>query len=263
MKYTNLDIVQHVLSRLDSDEVNSVGDTTESRQVLELIRTKYFDIIARAHLPENTKLFQLTASGDIDLPVVMYKPDNARSIEWIKYHRVDTNPDTDAFQYVTILPLRQYMDMMHAMNPDESNVDSLTLNGFIFYFRNDRQPCYCTVINDNTIVFESFDADIDTTLQSSKTMVYGGTNPTFLMVDSFIPELDDPQFPLLINEVTAAAFVDLKQMANPKVEQEVRRQWTSLERNKNLPKQKWFNQLPDFGRRGSWASSPNRWMREK
>lgn len=263
MKYSVLDMVQNILSRLDSDEVNSIGDSSESRQVAELIRTKYFDIMARAHLPEQKQLFQLTASGDVDLPVVMYKPDNIRSMEWIKYHRVDTDPNVDAFTYVTVLPLQQYLDLIHAFNPEESNVDSLTFEGFTFYFMNDRQPCYCTVLNDNTVIFDSFDLEIDTTLQSNKIIAFGQVNPTFLLEDDFVPDLDDGQFPLLLNEATAAAFVDLKQMVHQKVEQETRRQWSSLEKTKNFPKPTWFDQLPDFGRRGNYASSPNRWMRER
>jgi len=263
MKYTNLDIVQNVLSRLDSDEVNSISDTTESRQVAELVKTKYFDIVSRAHLPEHKQMFQLVASADPTLPVVMYQPSGIRTVEWIKYHRVETNPTIDDFTYVTILPLQQFIDRSHALNLDEVNVDSLTLNSFTFYFMNDRQPCYCTIVNDDTIVFDSYDADVDTTLQSSKTIAFGLINPTFTMVDSFIPDLDDAQFPLLLNEVTAAAFADLKQTINPKVEQEVRRQWSSFEKTKYFPKPNYLAQLPNFGRKTQGMSSPNRWMRER
>lgn len=262
MKYTNLDIVQHVLSRLDSDEVDSVDDTTEARQVLELVRSKYFDIISRAHLPEHCQLFQLTASGDNDLPVVMYRPDTIRRIDWIKYHEISTT--IDDFKYVSIIPFQQFTDMMHSLNPDETNVDTMTLNDFTFYLKNDRQPCYCTVLNDSIVIFDSYNIDVDTTLQSTKTMCYGVINPVFLMEDNFTPDLDDAQFPLLLNEVTALAFSELKQMVNPKAEQEARRQWSSLQKTKGLPAPTWFEQLPNFGRISRTGySSMNRWMRER
>ncbi len=52
---------------------------------------------------------------------------------------------------------------------------------------------------------------MDTTLQTSKTLCYGQIIPTFTLEDSFIPDLDDTQFPLLLNEAKAIAFVELKQ----------------------------------------------------
>jgi hypothetical protein len=53
-----------------------------------------------------------------------------------------------------------------------------------------------------------------------------------------------------LNEATAVAFVDLKQQANPKAEQESRRQWISLQRTKMLAKVPTpFDALPHFGRR--------------
>lgn len=85
MKYTLLELTQNILSSLNSDEVNSIGDTVESRQVSELIRTVYFNIAARAKVPEHWELKQLTPSGDLALPVLMYRPNDINKIEWLKY----------------------------------------------------------------------------------------------------------------------------------------------------------------------------------
>jgi hypothetical protein len=250
MKYTLLELTQNILSRLDSDEVDSISDTTEAMQVARIVRNTYFNILARAQLPELKKLVQLVSSGDNTKPVLMTRPDNVTHIDWIKYN-VRTSTDTnDIFDYVTILPLQQFLEQVDVLNTTDSNVDSMTFNSITFNYRNDVRPFYCTIVEDDTIIFDAFDSSVDTILQTSKTKVYANTNPTFDLVDGTIPDLDDQQFPLLLNEATSVAFVDLKQQANEKAEQESRRQWRTLERTKALAKVPTpFDALPHFGRR--------------
>jgi hypothetical protein len=251
MKYTVLDLTQNILSALNSDEVNSISDTVESRQVAEIVRTCYFNIITRAKLPEHMKLIQLTASGDPDFPVLMYRPDNVRRIDWIKY---DTSllavPAEPEYTYVTILPMQQFLDMVNKFNPatHADNVDSFLIDDITFYFKNDKKPEYCTIHKDFQIIFDSYDSAIDGTLQNSKTLCYGQIIPTFEMINTFIPEMDEAQFPLLLNEAKSLAFLELKQMSHEKAEQESRRQWRTLQKNKSTNEMSDFDKLPNFGR---------------
>lgn len=241
---------QIILSRLDSDEIDSISDTTEAMQVARIIRNTYFNILARAQLPEHKKLVQLTSSADNAKPVLMIRPDNVTHIDWIKYN-VRTSTDTnDKYDYVTILPLSQFLEQVDILNTTDSNVDSMILNSVTFNFRNDVRPFFCTIVDDVNIVFDAYDSAVDTILQTSKTKAFANTVPTFDLIDSFIPDLDDQQFPLLLNEAASVAFVDLKQQANEKAEQESRRQWRTLERTKALTKVPTpFDALPHFGRR--------------
>lgn len=258
MKLTNLQYVQNILSALSSDEVNSVGDTTESAQILEILRTTYFNIIARAELPEQKKPFQLDPSLSVLEPTLMYLPATVKSMEWLKYF--DT---TDAmYKYVTIVPLQQFADNVNNYDPTAAEVGTLTLSigaeDFTFYYKDDRQPNLCTVVKDYYVIFDSFDNTLDTTLQASKTMAFGLTTPAFLMTDSFVPDLDESQVPLLLNEAKSLAFFELKQVLHSKAEQEAKRQWNTLQKNKSVDnKPSYFDQLPDFGRRPRWNRGPN------
>lgn len=249
MKLTNLEYVQNILSALNSDEVNSVSDTTESLQVLEILRTSYFNIIARAELPEQKKPYQLDPSLSVLEPTLMYLPDTVKSMEWLKYF--DT---TDAmYKYVTILPLQQFSDYVNGFDSTAAEVDALTLSigaeNFTFYYKDNTQPLYCTVVKDYYVIFDSYDNTLDSTLQSSKTMAFGLTTPTFLMTDTFVPDLDESQVPLLLNEAKSLAFFELKQTLHSKAEQEAKRQWNTLQKNKSIDnKPSYFDQLPNFAR---------------
>lgn len=162
------------------------------------------------------------------------------------------------YAYVTMLPVVQFIDKVNRFNPAEFDVESFTFSdtsnnfpgNYTFYYKNDSQPTYCCVLSNYYVIFDSFDQTQDSTLQSSKTMCYGQVIPTWKMEDSFTPNLDDKQFPLLINEAKSLAFFELKQTGHAKAEQESKRQWSSLQRTKHVtdvPSD--FDQLPNFGRR--------------
>src|SRR5882762_7975130 len=123
MKLTLLQYTQNILSALSSDEVNSIGDTTESLQVAEIVKTCYFNIIARAGLPETKKMFQLDASGTPIQPTLMFVPEGVKSIEWMKYFDADTS--AKMYKYVTILPIQQFSDYVNGYNAADANVDTL------------------------------------------------------------------------------------------------------------------------------------------
>lgn len=251
-------MTQDILSNMSSDEVNSISDTTESLQIATIIKHKYFDIISRTTLPEHTQLIQLDPSLTITEPTLMFIPDGVVDIQWIKYR--DTNPDTSIvpeYKYVTILPIDQFLDTVNGFNLSDANVDSFTFvdasNGFpgnfTLYYKNDRQPCYCCILSNYYVLFDSFDNTQDSTLQDSKTMCFGTVVPTFSMVDSFTPDLDAGQFSLLLNEAKALAFYELKQQPHAKAEQEIKRQWSSTQKNKAvINRPTYFNEFPDFGR---------------
>src|SRR6267154_3232567 len=171
---------------------------------------------------------------------------------WVIFQSTGVNSPA-GFKYVTILPIQQFLDMINALNPSDSNVRTFTFteqgNNFTFYYKNDRQPQYCTVIGNSYVIFDSFAEDFDTTLQSAKTMCFGEVIPDFSLTDNFIPELDDNLFPLLLNEAKALAFYELKQMPHAKAEQEIKRQWSAVQSNKAISdKPSFFDQLPNFGR---------------
>ncbi len=259
MKLSLLDMTQSILSSLSSDEVNSINDTTESLQVAEIIRQTYFNITSRAGLREHTGLFSLDDSGDPLKPVLMYAPDNVKRIEWIKYN--DTSDTPSSYKYVTILPNDQFLEYVNSFNTDESWVDTMVFtvggNTYDLSYKTDTQPTYCTMFNNYYVIFDSFDVSQDSTLQASKVQAYGETTPQWLTQDDFIPDLPDNQFPLLLSEAKALAFFELKQASHPKAEQENRRQWSSIQRDKaRMERPTSFDALPNFGRIGNAGRSP-------
>lgn len=262
-KYTLLELVQQVMSSMDSDAVTSISDTVESQQVVDIIRTVYDDIRSRGDLTVNKTLFNLTASGTSLKPVLMTLPTGFDRVEWIKYNVIktgDTDPNWIELQF---LPLDQFMQMTQSMNASETTVDAMTITSadgytLTFNYRNDKGPDYWTTFDDVTIIFDGIDKVVDTsTLQSVKTIAYGTKTYTWSATDGFVPDLQPSQFALLLNESKSLAWAEMKQTMHQKAEQAAKRNWTHLSKTRqHTPDAKWrrgnsaFEQLPNFARGG-------------
>lgn len=260
MQYSLLDLTQSVLSSLDSDEVNSINDTVESQQVVKIIKTVYDDIISRGGLAYHKTPFNLDPSLDVAKPVLMIKPSNIVSIDWLKYNCVSAGDTDPSWREITYLDPNSFLDFVQSLSPSASDVDSFThtANGFTFTFnyKNDTAPQYYTSFNDNTVIFDAYDNDVDATLQSSKTWGYGTRSSAFIETDGFIPELQPDQFALLLNEAKSLAWMELKQTPNLKAETTAKKNWSHLAKTrKNIPSGSFyhgghpFNELPNYGRR--------------
>lgn len=258
MKFTLLEIVQEILSSMDSDEVNSVSDTTEAAQVAMIVRRVYLDLCNRLNLNEHFDFFQLTASGDASLPIIMYRPSSVDQVLWIKYDKRLGVSDAVDFEDIKYMDVSSFMNRMYMHNTSESNVSSTTLtigsDDITLIYKTDRQPSYWTSHDDNTIIFDSYYSTLDTTLQKSKTQCYGLIERNFdIYDDDFTPDLDGQHFSLLINEAKALAWAELKMITHVKSERESKRQWTRVHRNKQaLPSGEAYsnyNKLPDYGRK--------------
>lgn len=240
MAKTLLEIVQDILSSMDSDEVNSITDTVESEQVARIVRNTYEDLISRVDYPEHWDMFELNASGTSTKPTLMYKPTNIKKIDFVKYDKRLTGETAPNYQYVAYQDRKTFLDRMYALNVDEDDVisfdhtissDTMTLLCF-----NNKAPDYYTSLDDNMLIFDSYDAVVDANLQKNKTMCYGLKIPTpFSMTDGFTPDLDEEQFALLFQESKATAFADLKQTTNARAERSARQQWIKTQENFSNP----------------------------
>jgi hypothetical protein len=245
MKMTLLGIVQNILSSMDSDEVNSIADTVESIQVAEVVRETYYELIANLDEPSLRTVAQLEALGDVDKPNYLRVPATIREIDWIKYD-YQTDGSTD-YEELTYLSPEEFLSFCSSRRGQEGIVEIEDFSGVRFHIGSTKNPKYWTSFDNNLLMFDSYDSSLDTTLQSSKTLVWAQKSPVFSMTDSFVPEMDANQFPQLLSEAKATCFMNSKQTANPREEGRARRQ--RIRRQNNLYRAgQQMSRLPNYGR---------------
>jgi|13_taG_2_1085334.scaffolds.fasta_scaffold00162_31 hypothetical protein len=217
MKKTLLELVQSILSDMDSEPVNSISDSIEAEQIASVIEDTYFNFVSSREIPEHRRLIKITALSDNTKPTHFKYV--GRQLYWIRYN-IDENSQTN---YREI----KYMDpgSFATRNLDTSNVTtvydvSASTNLLIL---NDRMPSIYTSFDDEHIVMDAFKSSVESTLQTTKTQAYGIVTPTFSLSDTFEPDLDEDLIPYLLAEAKSACFSLFKSGSDPKVEQSARR----------------------------------------
>ena len=218
MKKTLLEIVQDILSDMDSEEVNSISDSNEARQVARIVQTTFYNLIATREIPEHEELLKLTPASDSNFPTHFEYTDNVKEITDVWYE------DSDGF-YREV----RWIEPLDFLNrTDRVTEDFVTVfdknGGTKLRIKNDANPTFYTSFDDKWIVMNSYDSSVDSTLQFSKVRAYGTVYPAFTIADSYTPDLDSTLFPYLVSEAKSTAMSLLKGQTDPKVDQQSRRQ---------------------------------------
>ena len=97
-KMNLLEIVQDIMSDMDSDNVNSINDSVEALQVAQIVKSTYYSIIDGKDYDFLYELFRMTASGTSDRPTHMLLPDDIIDLKYIKYNNKLTASARDLYQ---------------------------------------------------------------------------------------------------------------------------------------------------------------------
>lgn len=245
-------MVQNIAAALDSDEVNSISDTVESYQIAREVQTAYDEILASLNIPSKDSLILLNASQDVTRPNYLQIPSTVKQIQWFKYDYQSQNVPGDYQEVYYLTPeefiyrSRQIAGLDATATPfiDVEDFSGATLNVIT-----NKNPQWWTTFDNEWLVTDSYNSDVDNTLQQSKSLCFGQNNLTWLMEDDYIPELDDNLFPLLIAEAKSACFANLKQTPSAKDEQRARRQRVNMQDDLwRANQRKPYDRIPNYGR---------------
>jgi len=218
MKKTLLEMTQNILSSMDSEDVNSIGDSLEALQVVDIIETVYFDIIATREIPEHRELLKLTALSDSNYPTHFSYPTNLKEIVRLAYK------DSDGYyREVTWCNPLDFLNRIDGVQSDYDQVSDKN-GGTTLRITNDEMPSFYTSFDDKYVVLNAYESTVEATLQESKVRAFGTKYPTFdKNDDAFVPDLDASMLPYFLAEAKSMCQSLLKGGSDPKVEQSARR----------------------------------------
>jgi hypothetical protein len=225
-----IEIVQEIANDLDTDEVNSIGDTTESLQIANIVASTYKAIMSNRNWPHTLRLVRMNSSADSSKPNIMTFDEQIKELVSVYYNKQKFFDTRLRYEKVKYIEPDDMLRVFYSRNTDD--VNTLTIDGGdgqVFIIKNNVAPTYFTSFDDNTLVFDSFDADVDDILKSSKTQVRAYVTPEFELRDDFVPDLPEEAFTFLIEEAKSKSAIKIAQKQDPKAEQESKRQnqWLS------------------------------------
>lgn len=225
MKYTLLDIVQTILEEIDGDTVNSITDTEESEQIAGFVKSVYRNMMSNSTWPHTRRAVALTPRSDSAYPTHMTINEDVKEMISIRYNKIKSGETRKNYVLLKYKDPDEFLNILNKRDNSATNVDVIIDDsGIELLIKNDKAPEYYTSFDDVNVIFDSYDSDVDTTLQESKLQAQGYIIPAFSLEDGFIPDLPTDAFAKLIEESISRAQFKLRQVQDIKSEQESQRQ---------------------------------------
>lgn len=201
---TFLKQVQEVLSAIDSEGVESLGETAEAEQVVSLVQRAYDEIMATHRWRHLKRLGSFVTASELnelqlDSNTIAFDPYNV----WYKTSKV-TYVEPETFLAMTI-----------GRDLSDSNV---TLMGN-YKIRTDSDPTYFTSVDEKILVFDSVPHPVNG-VQSSDCVAFMYVQPDELLGENDVINLPSQVIPAFNDLCLSLAFSELK---GDKQEGELRR----------------------------------------
>jgi len=225
MKRTLLDMTQEIQSDLDLDEIESIDDTMESEQIVVILKSTYYAMMSNRDWPHLRRSIQIEPYSDVTKPTHMKIQDEIKELCFLNYNKANATDTRKKYSEVKYLQPDEFIHKTNQNDSSQANVTEVVDPGGIDLFvRNDTAPTYYTSFDDSTLIFDSYDSAVDSSLQESKVQAQAYVVPAWSSADDFIPDLPDDAFTALVEESKSKASLRLRQVADQKAEQESGRQ---------------------------------------
>lgn len=188
---TLLDVVKTYLTYVDGFEVDSIFDSEEARQAAQICLHVLDTVLDKDRdLQYKTVVRTLDSYTDNTKPVLMRIPREILRIHdsVIYYNKADTGV---LYEQVQFIDPKTFLEFMNIIPSTLDNTEVVEVNGTSLVVMNNRHPMHCTTFDDQTLVFDSYNKDIDSVLQSSKTKVISSEKEVFHFSDEFLIPLPE------------------------------------------------------------------------
>ena len=242
-------MTQDILNDIDGDFVNSIADTEESLQVATIIRTTFFEQFSLKDWKTSKKLAKLQSLNDNEYPTYLKLPENLYRLSSLRYDKSLKDDTRLLIEKVRYVEPDEFLRLTNAYNIQNDAVSLYkSLEGVDLKIYTDRAPQYYTTFDDEYLVLDSFDSEVNDTLIGDKTQAIYYEIPTFRLNDDFVPDIPVEVFPQFLAEAKSSASLKVRQVEDPKAEQQSKRQ--SIRNSQRSRRAAGGTRYPDYGRRG-------------
>ena len=216
-KLTLLAVVNHYMDATDGFRVASIDDTIESQQLASIAEKVFNDLVNdvfSSGLTEN--LVQLESLADSTKPNYLRLPDTAMRINQSKvmYNIAtgETGATTLNYKEIEYMKPEHFLDYVGSRSTNTNNTQIVEdFSGYKMVIHNSKAPQYFTDFDDKHLVFDSFDSDVDSVLQSSKSGILTSEQMSFVQSDTYIIAFPEWFHPTYLNAVISEASEMLRE----------------------------------------------------
>lgn len=253
MQRTLLQVIQEYLDATSGFYVESIFDTDESQQVAKIAERVYYQMVQEfPNILFTMKEDTLESLSDTTRPNYMLIPNDSYKIQesriWYNVSKEDNGVSFRELQYLTPVEFI-------SRTSKSSNSNTMQVRGFddnIMVISTKSFPKYYTSFDNKYVVFDSYNSDYDTTLQSIKSKIVASGEETFLQQDDFVipvpSHLSETYLDMFLDEALTLVY----QQPVAKIAQRARAKRIKLQQDNRTLGQ--GRATKKYGRRGQMAS---------
>lgn len=201
------EMTERVAEFVNASRVDSIHDSNEAYKIATIIKETYDDMVLSQEIQTALELFKLQSSSTETAKTCLVLPDIALTLDIVKY----TNHQGKLYSPQYLEPMdfvAHSLDLDVTRDEVETVVDAET--GITYNIQNNKDPTYYTLISGKYLIFDSYNNDFEDTLQGRHAICYGHTLPVFTLSDTFVPDLQEQQFQVLLSRAKTAADMELR-----------------------------------------------------
>jgi hypothetical protein len=247
-KRTLLQIINDVAVSMDYETVNDISDTPEAERIARIARNEYSKLMSIDEWPHLKVVAPLEGLSDVTQPNFMRVPALVAQIDSIRYTSTETGDTDESIGNVEYIEnFNEFLDKIYQRNTSDDAIEIFeTDDGIPIWTYTDRAPTFCTSFDDDIIIFDAYNADEDSTLQSSKSLCIGLRAVAWEDDKDFIPALPINMFAMYISKVKVVANEQLRQVALTTEANDYQFHFNRLSRKKRVNQP--TNTRPNYGR---------------
>lgn len=218
MKLTLLNVVQSYLNRVSDFYVNSIFDSESAQQAATIAEEVYYSMTQRFRDWEFTStLSTLDGVSDPTKPNYLKLPDGLQRLHGLT---LSYNKSTDLrsinYQNIEYLEPHTFLQMMEQRSEQADYTEVVEdFGGTKFVVYNNTYPRYWTCIDGKHVIFDSYNAEYEDTLQESKSRAVYNKEDVFLQADDFVIPIPEHLSELYRDAVIIECYEHLLQQPAP------------------------------------------------
>ena len=206
MSKTLLQMTQAILSDMGGDEVDSIFDTEEAEKVARIIISTYEAMMSNTNWRHTRRLTSLTPYADNAKPTHFTVPETVKEIIQINYDKLKNGETRKQYREVLYQEPDDFLRRLNTRDSTSSTVQTVTdPSGVVLFINNNKAPDWYTSFDDVTVVMDSFDSEVESTLQGSKLQVLAYVMTSLSLEDDAVPDLPVDAYSQLVEEATSRA----------------------------------------------------------
>ena len=217
-----LDMINDCLLDMGRGFVNDLGQTPEASRVEAIYRSVYYKMHSNKLWPHKRKLEKLESLADLSRRTVLRVPQNVVKVDGLSYN-IGTVSEPIWRELTWCEPAKALRQFMARTTTADNNTTTVTVDDILLVALNNAHPTWWTSFDDEYIVLDSYNQEVEDTVQGHKVAAWCYSTPTWPQTKEDCVDIPERYVAAYEAAAKAECFMKIKKEDSPADELDSRR----------------------------------------